>query len=69
MDTFITFLQNQYHFLPPTVTTESLEERRKVKRLAFMHKILNDQMAVPAGSVDLILSSRPSRSTGANQHN
>jgi len=33
-----------------------------------MHKILNDQMAVPAGSVDLILSSRPSRSTGANQH-
>ena len=36
---------------------ESLEERRKVQRLAFMYKILNGQVAVPAASVDLILSS------------
>jgi len=42
---------------------ESLEERRKVQRLAFVYKILNGQVAVPAASVDLILSSRPSRGT------
>jgi len=46
---------------------ESLEERRKVQRLAFMYKILNGQVAVPAASVDLTLSSRPSRGTDANQ--
>ena len=46
---------------------ESLEERRKVQRLAFMYKILNGQVAVPAASVDLILSSRSSRGTDANQ--
>jgi len=46
---------------------ESLEERRKIQRLAFMYKILNDQVAVPATSVDLTLSSRFSRSTDANQ--
>jgi len=46
---------------------ESLEERRKVQRLAFVDKILNVQVAVPAASVDLILSSRPSRGTDANQ--
>jgi len=32
---------------------ESLEERRKIQRLAFMYKILNHQVAVPATSVDL----------------
>ena len=46
---------------------ESLEERRKIQRLAFMYKILNDQVAVPATSVDLTLSSRPSRGVDANQ--
>ena len=45
---------------------ESLEERRKAQRLAFMYKILNGQVAVPAASVDLILSSRPTRGTDAN---
>ena len=40
---------------------ESLEERRKVQRLAFMYKILNGQVAAPTVSVDFILSSRPSR--------
>jgi len=46
---------------------ESLEERRKVQRLAFMYTILNGQVAVPAASVDLILSSRLSRGTDTNQ--
>ena len=46
---------------------KSLEERRKIQRLAFMYKILNDQVAVPATSVDLTLSSRPSRGADANQ--
>jgi len=32
-----------------------------------MYKILNGQMAVPEASVDLILSSRPTRGTDANQ--
>jgi len=46
---------------------ESLEERRKIQRLAFMYKILNGQVAVPATSVDHTLSSRPSRGANANQ--
>ena len=45
----------------------NLQERRKVQRLALMYKILNGQVAVPAASVYLILSSRPSRGTDANQ--
>ena len=32
-----------------------------------MYKVLNGQVAVPATSVDLTLSSRPSRSADANQ--
>jgi len=43
-----------------------LEKIRKVQRLAFMYKFLNDQVAVPVASLDLILSSRP-RGTDANQ--
>ena len=39
----------------------------KIQRLAFMYKILNGQVAVPATSVDLTLSARPSRSDDANQ--
>jgi len=31
-----------------------------------MYKILNDHVAVPAVSVDLVLSSRPSRGVNAN---
>jgi len=41
--------------------------RHKVQWLAFMYKVLNGQVAVPAASVDLIFSSRPSRGTDANQ--
>jgi len=46
---------------------ESLAERRRVQRLAFMYKILNDLVAVPPASVDLVLSSRPTRGINANQ--
>jgi len=44
-----------------------MEERRKIQRLAFSYKILNGQVAVPATSVDLTLSSRPSCGADANQ--
>jgi len=33
-----------------------------------MYKILNDRVAVPPTSVDLVLSSRPTRGINANQH-
>jgi len=46
---------------------EPLEERCKIQRLAFMYKILNGQVAVPATSVDLTLSSRPSLGADANK--
>ena len=46
---------------------ESLQERCKIQRLAFMYKILNGQVAVPATSVDLTLSSRPSLGADANK--
>ena len=59
--TTITYLHQQLQL-------ESLEERRKVQRLAFMYTILNGQVAVPAASVDMVFqTSRPSRSTDANQ--
>jgi len=58
--TSVTSLQQQLQL-------ESLEERRKIQRLAFMYKILNGQVAVPATSVDRTLSSRPSRCADANQ--
>ena len=38
---------------------DSLQERRRQQRLVFMYKILNDQVAVPANSIDLTYSSRP----------
>ena len=63
MDTFIIFLQNQCHSLEQ-LQLESLEERRKVQQLAFMYKILNGQVAVPAPSVDLILSSMTAQPVG-----
>jgi len=46
---------------------ESLTQRCRVQRLAFMYKILNDQVAVPPASVDLQLSSRPTRGIDANK--
>ena len=38
---------------------DSLRERRRQQRLLIMYKILNDQVAVPAKSIDLTYSSRP----------
>jgi len=46
---------------------EPLEQRRRVQWLVFMYKILNDQVAVPAALVHLILSSRPLRGVNANR--
>ena len=40
---------------------DTLESRRKQQRLIFMYKILNGHVAVPADSLDLVLSSRASR--------
>ena len=40
---------------------ETLQERRRIQRLTFMYKILNDQVAVPAELIDLELSVRTSR--------
>ena len=40
---------------------DSLQERRRQQHLVFMYKILNDQVAVPANSIDLTYSSRPVR--------
>ena len=40
---------------------ETLQERHRIKRLMFMYKILNGQVAVPAELIDLELSVRTSR--------
>ena len=40
---------------------DSLKERHQQQRLVLMYKILNDQVAVPANSIDLTYSSRPAR--------
>ena len=42
---------------------ETLETRRRQQRLAFLYKILKEQVAVPAKSIDLTYSSRASRGT------
>ena len=38
---------------------EPLEERRRVSRLAFLYKILNEHVAVPTDNLDLVLNDRP----------
>ena len=40
---------------------ETLETRRRQQRLAFLYKILKEQVAVPAKSIDITYSSRASR--------
>ena len=44
-----------------------MQERRRVQRLAFIYKILNGKMAVPADSMDILLNPRPVRGSNANQ--
>ena len=46
---------------------QPLKERRRIQRLAFMYKILNNKVAVPAESVDIVLNTRPVRYTDTNQ--
>ena len=40
---------------------EPLEERRRINRLTFMYKILNEHVAVPPERLDLIANPRPPR--------
>ena len=44
-----------------------LQERRRIQRLAFMYKILNEKVAVPIDSVDLVFNDRPARRKDANK--
>ena len=60
------FLQNQCHFLAPTVTTGISGTNMLNSRTSRnVYKILNGQVAVPAASVDLTLSDKPSCGTNA----
>ena len=40
---------------------DTLEERRRASRLAFLWKIMNDKVAVPRNELNLIKSSKPIR--------
>ena len=46
---------------------EPLEERRRVNRLAFLYKILNEQVAVPPVKLDIIVNDRPVRGSVTQQ--
>lgn len=46
---------------------EPLQDRRRIQRLTFMYKILNEKVAVSAVSVDIVLSDRPVRGKDTNQ--
>ena len=46
---------------------EPLEQRRHVNRLAFLYKILNEQVAVPPDKLDLIVNDRQVRGTVTQQ--
>ena len=46
---------------------EPLEERRRVNRLAFLYKILNEQVAVPPVKLDIIMNNRPVRGSVTQQ--
>ena len=46
---------------------EPLEERRRVNRLAFVYKILNEHVAVAPDKMDLILNTRPAVTDDVNQ--
>ena len=40
---------------------EPLEERRRISRLLFIYKILNEHVAIPPDQMDIVLNSRPVR--------
>ena len=46
---------------------EPLEERRRVNRIAFLYKILNEQVAVPPVKLDIIMNNRPVRGSVTQQ--
>ena len=41
--------------LPHQLHLEPLEERRRISRLTFLYKILNEHVAVPMNQLDLVL--------------
>ena len=58
VDPLLLFVEDQcHHFTPEASAGIVIAERCWIQRLAFMYKILNDQVAVPPDSVDLVLSS------------
>ena len=50
-----------WHVLPMDLQWETLETRRRQQRLVFLYKILKEQVALPAKSIDITYSSRASR--------
>ena len=46
---------------------EPLEERRRISRLTFLYKILNEHVAVPMNHLDLVLCDRPVRGSTTKQ--
>jgi len=58
--TSVTALLHQLHLEP-------LEERRRISRLTFLYKILNEHVAVPINQLDLVLCDRPVRGPTTKQ--
>jgi len=58
--TSVTALLHQLHLEP-------LEERRRISRLTFLYKILNDHVVVPMNQLDLVLCDRPVRGSTTKQ--
>jgi len=58
--TSVTALLHQLHLEP-------LEERRRISRLTFLYKILNEHVAVPMNQLDLVLCDRPVRGSTTKQ--
>jgi len=58
--TSVTTLLHQLHLEP-------LEERRRISRLTFLYKILNEHVAVPINQLDLVLCARPVRGSTTKQ--
>ena len=46
---------------------EPLEQRRRINRLTFLYKILNEQVAVPPDRMDLVKTTRPVRGSATQQ--
>ncbi len=50
-----------------TLKLDTLKERRHMNRLVFLHKILNDHVAVPVSQMDIVQSHRPTRGKSMKQ--